>query len=101
VLTVVYQILNYGAPDTELIADYSFYRTDSGRVLFNRTNSQQFGDADLPKPGAWDTAAFVTQSVPLRPFPPGTYELEVTVRDRLTRGTAKTSVAFTVRPEVR
>src|SRR5262245_43121723 len=101
VLTVVYQILNYGAPDTELIADYSFYRTDSGRVLFNRTNSQQFGDADLPKPGAWDTAAFVTQSVPLRPFPPGTYQLEVTVRDRLTRGTAKTSVAFTVRPEVR
>ena len=25
------------------------------------------------------------QTVPLRPFPPGEYELEVTVRDRLTR----------------
>jgi hypothetical protein len=96
VLTVVYQIVNYGAPDTDLIADYAFYSTDSGRVLFNRTNSQQFGDSDLPKPGAWDTAAFATQSVPLRPFPPGAYELEVTVRDRLTRGTAKTSVAFSV-----
>ena|SRR2546423_135690 len=96
VLTVVYQILNYGAPDADLIADYAFYRTDGGRVLFNRTNSQQFGDSDLPKPGAWDTAAFATQSVPLRPFPPGAYELEVTVRDRLTRGTATTSVAFSV-----
>jgi hypothetical protein len=101
VLTVVYQILNYGAPDADLVADYSFYRTDGGRVLFNRTNSQQLGDADLPKPGAWDTAAFTTQSVPLRPFPPGAYELEVTVRDRLTRGSAKTSVAFDVRSEVR
>jgi hypothetical protein len=101
VLTIVYQILNYGAPDADLIADYSFYRTDSGRVLFNRTNSQQFGDNDLPKPGTWDTAAFVTQAVPLRPFPPGAYELEVTVRDRLTRGAATTTVAFSVRPEVR
>ena len=101
VLTVVYQILNYGAPDADLIADYAFYRTDEGHVLFNRTNSQQLGDADLPKPGTWDTAAFATQSVPLRPFPPGAYELEVTVRDRLTRGTARTSVAFSVRSEVR
>jgi len=96
VLTVVYQILNYGAPDADLIADYAFYRTDSGRVLFNRTNSQQISDDDLPKPGPWETAAFATQSVPLGPFPPGAYELEVTVRDRLTRGTAKSSVAFTV-----
>jgi len=101
VLTVVFQILNYGAPDTDLIADYAFYRTDGERVLFNRTNSQQFGDNDLPKPGAWDTAAFATQAVPLRPFPPGTYELEVSVRDRLTRGTATASVAFTVKSEVR
>jgi hypothetical protein len=101
VLTVVYQILNYGAPDADLVADYTFYRTDGGRVLFNRTNSQQLGDDDLPKPGAWDTAAFATQAVPLRPFPPGAYELEVTVRDRLTRGSATTSVAFTVRYEVR
>jgi len=101
VLTVVYQIVNYGAPDSDLLADYAFYRTDDGRVLFNRTNAQQLTDADLPKPGAWDTAAFTTQSVPLRPFPPGQYELEVTVRDRLTRGTAKSVVAFTVRSEVR
>jgi len=101
VLTVVYQIVNYGAPDSDLLADYAFYRVDEGRVLFNRTNSQQLTDADLPKPGAWDTSAFTTQSVPLRPFPPGQYELEVTVRDRLTRGTAKGVVAFTVRSEVR
>ncbi|HXI29739.1 MAG TPA: hypothetical protein VNG89_14975 [Vicinamibacterales bacterium] len=101
VLTVVYQILNYGAPDADLVADYSFFRTDGGRVLFNRTNSQQLGDTDLPKPGTWDTAAFATQAVPLRPFPPGAYELEVTVRDRLTRASAKTSVAFSVRSEVR
>jgi len=101
VLTVVYQILNYGAPDADLIADYAFFRTDGDRVLFNRTNSQQLGDDDLPKPGPWETAAFATQSVPLRQFPSGDYELEVTVRDRLTRGAAKTSVAFSVRSEVR
>jgi hypothetical protein len=101
VLTVVYQIVNYGAPDADLVADYTFYRIDGGRVLFNRTNSQVLTDDDLPKPGTWDTAAFATQSVPLRPFPPGAYELEVTVRDRLTRGTARTTVAFSVRSEVR
>ena len=34
--------------------------------------------------------------VPLRPFPPGKYELDVEVRDRLTRATVKATVAFTV-----
>jgi hypothetical protein len=100
-LTVVYQICNYGAPDTDLTAEYNFYRLDGGRRLFNRTEPQIFGDEDLPKPGAWDTAAFATQSVPLSPFPPGQYELEVSVRDRLTRATAKGTVAFTVTSGVR
>jgi hypothetical protein len=100
-LTVVYQICNYGAPDTDLTAEYNFYRVDGGRRLFNRTEPQIFGDEDLPKPGAWDTAAFATQSVPLSPFPPGQYELEVSVRDRLTRATAKGTVAFTVTSGVR
>lgn len=100
-LTVVYQICNYGAPDSDLTADYSFYRMDGGRRLFNRTNPQVFADDDLPKPGPWETAAFATQSVPLSPFPSGQYELEVTVRDRLTRATAKATVAFTVGSGVR
>ena len=56
---------------------------------------------DLPKPGPWETSAFATQSVPLRPFPPGEYELEVTVRDRLTRAIAKATVAFAVSSGVR
>jgi hypothetical protein len=97
VLSVVYQICNYGAPDADLMAEYNFYRTDTGaRTLFNRTPPQMFGDEDLPPPKAWETLAFATQAVSLQTFPPGRYELEVTVRDRLTRSSASRSVAFTV-----
>jgi hypothetical protein len=96
VLSVVYQICNYGAPDAELLAEYNFYRTDAGaRRLFNRTPPQEFRDEDLP-PAKWDTIAFATQAVSLQTFPPGSYELEVTVRDRLTRSSASRSVAFTI-----
>jgi hypothetical protein len=98
VLSVVYQICNYGAPDADLSADYAFYRTDDGpRRLFNRTTPQTFGDADLPPPSPWETVAFATQAVPLQPFPPGRYELEITVRDRLTRRSATNTIAFTVK----
>jgi hypothetical protein len=100
-LTVVYQICNYGAPDADLTAEYAFFRTDGARRLFNHTNPQIFADSDLPAPGVWDTAAFATQTVPLQPFPPGEYELEVTVRDRLTRATATGTVAFRVASGVR
>jgi hypothetical protein len=95
-LTVVYQMCNYGAPDSDVTATYTFYRLDGGRHLFNRTDTQQFSDADLPPAGAWESQAFASQTVPLRPFPPGRYELEVQVRDRLTRATAKATVVFTV-----
>ena len=95
-LTVVYQVCNYGAPDSDLAANYTFYRVDGARRLFNRTDPQQFSDADLPPAGAWESQAFASQTVPLQPFPPGQYELEVSVRDRLTRATAKATVAFTV-----
>jgi len=99
VLSIVYQICNYGAPDADLAADYSFYRIDGGtRQLFNRTPPQTFADDDLPPPNPWETQAFATQSVSLQTFPPGAYELEVTVRDRLTRATASRSVSFTVAP---
>ncbi|HMB82152.1 MAG TPA: hypothetical protein VKI43_18885, partial [Vicinamibacterales bacterium] len=95
-LTVVFQVCNYGAPDADLAADYLFYRVDGARRLFNKTETQHFADGDLPPAGAWETAAFASQTVPLEPFPPGQYELEVQVRDRLTRATAKATVAFTV-----
>jgi hypothetical protein len=95
-LTVVYQVCNYGAPDSDLTANYTFYRVDGARRLFNRTDAQLLADADLPPAGGWESQAFASQTVPLRPFPPGRYELEVDVRDRLTRATAKASVAFTV-----
>ncbi len=95
-LTVVYQVCNYGAPDADLLASYTFYRTDGARRLFNRTDPQMFGDADLPPAGAWESQAFASQTVPLEPFPPGQYELEVEVRDRLTRAMVKGTVAFTV-----
>src|SRR4051794_8372368 len=96
VLTVVYQVCNYGAPDSDLTANYTFFRTDGGRRLFNRTDPQQFTDADLPAAGAWESQTFVSQAVPLQPFPPGQYELEVQVSDRLTRASVKAAVAFTV-----
>jgi hypothetical protein len=100
-LSVVFQMSNYGAPDTDLTVDYAFYQLDGPRRLFNRTKSQLFADEDLPPPGAWDTQAFAMQVVPLQPFPPGRYELEVAVRDRLTRATATRTVAFTVGSGVR
>ncbi len=100
-LTVVFQMSNYGAPDADLTADYTFFRVDGARRLFNRTQPQHFSDEDLPTPGAWETQAFSIQTVPLRPFPPGQYELEVTLRDRLTRGTTKATVAFSVSSGVR
>jgi len=96
-LSVVYQVCNYGAPDADLQAEYNFYRVDTPtRVLFNRTPSQRFGDEDLPPPAPWESVAFLTQTVSLKTFPPGRYELEVTVRDRLTRRSVSQSVAFTV-----
>lgn len=98
VLSVVYQICNYGAPDADVTADYTFYRRDaSGWTLFNHTQPQQLSDADLPPPSGWETQGFAMQSVPLRQFPAGDYELEIAVRDRLTRSTAKQSIAFTVK----
>jgi len=98
VLSVVFQICNYGAPDADLTAEYNFFQqVDGTRRLFNRTTPQHMTDADLPPPAPWETQAFTSQSVPLRSFPPGEYELEVIVRDRLTRAIAKQSVAFTVR----
>jgi hypothetical protein len=100
-LTVVFQVCNYGAPDSDLTANYTFFRVDGGRRLFNRTDAQQFSDTDLPPAGAWESQAFVSQTVPLRSFPAGQYELEVQVRDRLTRATVKGTVAFTVGSELR
>ena len=53
---MVFQMCNYGAPDSDLTANYTFYRVDGGRRLFNRTDAQQFSDADLPPAGAWEIA---------------------------------------------
>ena len=98
VLSVVFQIFDYGAPDADLSIEYAFYeRVDGARRLFNRTPTQELTDDDLPPVSPWETQAFTSQSLALRPFPPGDYELEVTVRDRLTRGIARQSVAFSVR----
>jgi hypothetical protein len=98
VLSVVYQICNYGAPDADLTAEYNFFENANGaRRLFNRTPPQHLTDNDLPQPEPWQTQAFTSQSVSLHSFPPGQYELEVTVRDRLTRSMAKEAVAFTVK----
>jgi hypothetical protein len=97
VLSIVYQICNYGAPDSGLTADYRFYRLDGARTLFNGTQPQAFGDEDLPPPNPWETQAFAIQLVPLASFPPGRYELEVSVRDRVRRGDAKAVAAFTVK----
>jgi hypothetical protein len=98
-LSIVYQICNYGAPDTDLVANYAFYRVDGERRLFNRTQPQPLTDDDLPKPTSiWETQAFTMQAVPLQSFPAGSYELEVTVRDNLTRATATGKARFTVKP---
>lgn len=98
VLSVVYQVCNYGAPDVDVTAEYDFYQRVNGRrTLFNRTLPQELTDDDLPPPTGWETQGFAMQRVPLRQFPPGEYELEVDVRDRLTRRTAKQTTTFTVK----
>jgi hypothetical protein len=97
-LSLVIQICNYGAPDTDLAANYVFYSLDGERRQFNRTAPQLLTEADLPRPpSAWDTQAFTMQSVSLQPFPPGRYEVEVSIRDNLTRAIAKASTTFTVK----
>jgi hypothetical protein len=96
-LSVVFQICNYGAPDSDLVVEYNFYSLSKGaRTLFNRTPPQRYNDEDLPRAGGWESQTFAFQSVSLRTFPPGPYELEVTVKDRLTRGAATSSTTFTV-----
>src|SRR5262249_46745420 len=75
-LAVVFQICNYGAPDSDLTAEYNFYEVGGARRLFNHTPPQQLTDADLPPQTPWGTQAFTTQSVSLASFPPGQYELE-------------------------
>ncbi len=95
-LNIVYQICNYGAPDAGLTANYQFYRVDGERRLFNGTQPQMLGDDDLPPPNPWETQAFAMQVIPLSRFPAGTYELEVTVSDRVRRGTAKAVARFKV-----
>ena len=98
VLSVVYQLCNYGAPDTDVVAEYNFYhQVDGRRVLFNHTLPQELTNDDLPLPIQWETQGFVMQEVPLRPFAPDTYELEIVVRDRLTRGRAAETITFTVK----
>src|SRR5207302_6446868 len=98
VLSVVYQICNYGSPDADVTAEYNFYRTANGtRTLFNHTLPQQLTDSDLPPPIAWETQGFAMQRVPLHQFPSGEYELEIVVRDRLTRSTARETTTFTLR----
>src|SRR5204863_148336 len=81
----------------DLTAEYNFFQqVDGARRMFNRTPPQQLTDNDLPPSAPWETQAFTSQSVPLQSFPAGEYELEVTVHDRLTRASAKQSIAFTV-----
>jgi hypothetical protein len=98
VLSVVYQICNYAAPDTDIVAEYTFYhRVDGRRTAFNHTDPQHLTNDDLPPPSNWQTQGFVMQRVPLTPFAPGEYELDVVVKDRLLRATATQSIAFTVK----
>lgn len=95
--SVLFQICNYGAPDSDLVVEYNFYSLGKGaRTLFNRTPPQRYNDEDLPPAGGWESQTLAFQSVSLRTFPPGPYELEVAVRDRLTRATATSTTTFTV-----
>jgi hypothetical protein len=96
-LSVVFQICNYGAPDSDLVVEYNFYSVANGaRTLFNRTPPQRYSDQELPPAGGWESQTLAFQSVSLQTFPPGPYELEVAVKDRLTRGSATSSTMFTV-----
>jgi hypothetical protein len=95
--SVVFQICNYGAPESLLTVDYGFYQNvDGKRRLFNRTATQELTDADLPVAPPSDTQTFVMQAMLLTSFPPGRYELEVVVLDRVSQMMRKASVEFVV-----
>ena len=97
-LRVVYQICNYGSPDIDVSADYTFYSKVAGAwKLFNRTAPQALDQRDLPPAVQWETQGFVMQAVPLATFPPGDYKLEVIAKDRMTRDTATESIEFGVK----
>jgi len=97
-LSVVFQMCNYGAPDSDVTVEYAFYRVDGGRRLFNRTQPQQFSDADLPPARAWETQAFVMQTWPQGAVP-ARDEFVVSVSHRSTRATS--AVALSVVSGVR
>jgi hypothetical protein len=96
-LTVLYQICNYGAPDSELTSEYRFYRIDGGRKLFNGTKPETYTDADLPRSDPFEPQALAIQKLPLDSFPAGRYEIEISVHDRLRRADAKAVAPFVVR----
>jgi len=97
-LKVVFQICNYGSPDIDVSADYTFYSKVGGLwKLFNRTDRQMLDRSDLPPAVGWETQGFVMQAVPLATFPSGDYKLEVAVKDRLTLGNATQAIEFTVK----
>jgi hypothetical protein len=96
-LSVVFQICNYGAPESRLTVDYGFYQNvDGTRRFFNRTATQELTDADLPVAPPSDTQTFVMQAMPLTSFLPGRYELEVVVVDHVTQMMRKATIEFVV-----
>ena len=66
--------------------------------MVERTALSSSDGSQSPRPDKHHPAslAFATQSVSLQTFPAGRYELEVTVRDRLTRRSASGTVSFSV-----
>ena len=98
VLSVMYQICNFRAPQPRLRVTYDFYHeVDARRRRFNGTAPQELTEADLPPSPTSETQAYMMQSMPLASFRPGQYELEVTVTDHLAQLTQKATVAFSVR----
>ena len=100
-LSVVFQMSNYGAPDTDLTVDYAFYRLDGPRRLFNRTNPQLFSDEDLPPPRRVGDAGVRDADRAAAAVPAWALRARGGVSDRLTRGTAPAAVAFSVVSGVR
>jgi hypothetical protein len=98
ILSVMYQICNFRAPNARLRIAYDFYHeVDGKRRRFSGTFPGELTDANLPPSPESSTQAYMMESIPLASFRPGPYELEVTVTDHVAQLTRKATVAFSVK----
>jgi hypothetical protein len=94
-LTIVFFVHNPAidaARKTNLTIDYKFFHLSIPEKFFRQTAPQVFSTSLDPKAPQIPVDAIL----PLAPFPPGPYRLEISVHDRIAGATATRQLVFTV-----